>query len=181
MNDRGFTILEALVAIALIAVILGLVTETVLETRAVTEQGERRGSTMGDIVRALTLSQRGISAIDFSGDGIFESNRLQVRMTGAAGPERMRVENKPSGRCVITINDRTVHAFRGTATFQYLDKDIWRDTMPPDTEPSAVAMRLFHTDDPSGDPWELVVNTPRAFPGVNRTATGRSVEEGSGL
>ncbi|HPQ39650.1 MAG TPA: hypothetical protein PLV45_04690 [bacterium] len=181
MNRRGFTVLEALVALVLIMSVGILITRTIRETRTAVHRSEVRADITGDMVRALQIAGNGIMTMSRSGPRIFEPDRLQFRIAGSSEDHRMEMVRIDGATWEIRMNGRSVHEFQGQAAFQYLSGDTWVDRMPPDVMPRAVAIRLYHARDPGNTPWERVVNTPASIPVLQRVVPEMPGSEATGI
>jgi len=183
MNQRGFTILELIVGLLILVVVIGLVTETLLETRSAADRGETMADATRDITQTVRWFSEWTACMSRKGARTLTGDRMIFSITGPRGTVDVTLApNGSESAWELTMNNRRIYRFPGRISFRYLVEETWRDGVPPDRLPRAVAIRLIHAGDNGVPPWEMIVNTPQAILAAGASVlpaeTGIPAEEG---
>lgn len=187
MNSRGFTLLEAMVTLVIVAMVTTLLMQSLfhvlgLRERVLRHDREARIAALQeawfrDSVFGLIAELPGRDGA-FRGepDGWAGATRAGMAMEGQI-PVTWRIAGLPAQPVLVITEAQAqpvaVRPLSSAAKFQYLDgAGVWRDVWPADDRPDEFLPRAIRLEDPEGRPawvWQAPVPAGPGLPQSVRT------------
>jgi prepilin-type N-terminal cleavage/methylation domain-containing protein len=159
MYNRGFTVLEMMVALALVIVLTGLVFNTVMTTRQAVTRVEDVSDNAVNAAAFFSESGKLLRNIRIDQPFVFERNALRFQSTfQGVDVEVFSGIEVTDQTSVVKVNGVTKALFFGNVEFGFLNEnDEWRENWDEEHLPVSVVCALISSTK-GISPWEKTFN-----------------------
>ncbi len=160
MITRGFTVIEMLVGITLLATILGLSTHAILMTRNTVTESELDVDQVVSVAAFLRETSRWAEGMVPADSMVATSTTLSFECMEGDNRIPVTIGSEENGMVVVRVRSDIRARFKGNVAFRYLVDSIWADMGQSGVVPDALSVTLI-PEAASGDtPWQMIINLP---------------------